>query len=717
MLRPLLAHLGALALLSGCYASNGRSGPPSPAPEREPAPAPDSSPLPEPASHARAVVADNWITCAIGEDGRVRCWGRYMGLVYSRVHDAGAAPTLLSGLERVAALSVSSDHACALDEDGAVWCWGFATWGQLGIPREDPDLGEAFHAEPVRVATLPPAIDVAVSWMHSCALLADGRVACWGHDGLSELPVDIAEEYTALPVFAPGLEDVVALDTHGPTTCALHASGRVTCWGENHLGEAGPHDGARTHAIAVRDAIDVYGGHSLSFALGRDGTVWRWGATEHGARGDGIPRAIGVIPDARELVVSTRPCALRGDGTVACLPDRLTPRATPREDALLEGLPPVRQIAIGYQHVCLRARDDGLYCRGSNGYGEIGVGARGNVLPDEARVALRDVERVARGTEFACALASTGLFCWGNGENGALGDGGAGLRSSPARVPLEGVTAFDVGASGACAVADDSVFCWGENLHGEAGTATGEPIRSPRRIAVPGRAMDVALGEAHACALADLGVFCWGDGSHGQIGDDSFRDRMPPTRVPIEGVVALAAGQQHTCALLESGEVACWGDDRHGQLGCRPACDGLSGGPPGVVAITTPVHVAGVSGATELRAAGHVTCVGSSEEAHCWPGMDLLPVRVGTVHFPADDGTMLVCDADLACRSLTSSEPPEVRMPRGLRAADLAFDGWSGCVLDGARDLRCWGDGQLGQLGDGLGVFVSPTPISFETST
>ena len=68
-------------------------------------------------------------------------------------------------------------HTCAILSDGSVKCWGRNQFGQLGI-------GTTINTNtPTTVNTLGAGrsvISLALAWDSTCALLDDGSVKCWG---------------------------------------------------------------------------------------------------------------------------------------------------------------------------------------------------------------------------------------------------------------------------------------------------------------------------------------------------------------------------------------------------------------------------------------------------------------------------------------------------------------------------------------------------------
>ena len=92
---------------------------------------------------------------------------------------------------------------------------------------------------------------------------------------------------------------------------------------------------------------------------------------------------------------------------------------------------------------------------------------------------------VAVGTYFSCAVHDGRAYCWGNNDDGQLGDGGEVMRAAPAAVPgVTGVVEIGAGYGHACArTAGGEVFCWGDNSNRQVPGATGEEARQAVRVA------------------------------------------------------------------------------------------------------------------------------------------------------------------------------------------------------------------------------------------
>ena len=211
---------------------------------------------------ARSITAGSSHTCALTHSATVKCWGENafgqlgLGDVLPRGDAPGemgnALPAVDLGTGRTAtAITAGSNHTCALLDNATVKCWGKNDSGQLGLgdalPRGDApgEMGNALPA--VDLGTGRTATAITAGSNHTCALLDNATVKCWGNGGYGQLGQDStvtlgdgAGEMAALPAVNLGAgRTATAITAGGYHTCALLDNGQVKCWGYNVHGQLG----------------------------------------------------------------------------------------------------------------------------------------------------------------------------------------------------------------------------------------------------------------------------------------------------------------------------------------------------------------------------------------------------------------------------------------------------------------------------------------------
>lgn len=525
---------------------------------------------------SKALVVGHRHACVIGQDDRLRCWGRDSS---SQLGDDGAAgdqrtmPLDIPQLGTVVAAAAGPRQTCAIDSGGAMQCWGEGYDYQLATGRID-NVGTPTSS------LIEDARSVVLGQSGGCSLLGDGTVSCWGEFDAGDGSAGV--EMTPVTANLDGVVDLASGFLH---SCAI-ARGDIYCWGFDSDGQLGR--GTRTVSetpieVIPSGATFIAAGEGNACAKTSAGVAC-WGTNSHGEVGAADlqsryePYAVTGFNAVEGLVSAfDRTCAW-GNGDAKCwgrgnsgsLGNGENGRAFATPQTVLAD--DIAQVAIGGDHLCVRQTTGTVTCFGYNGKGQLGTPPTTTLSMDGVTLAFvgDPAMKITAGRAHTCALTSApDVYCWGNNTYGQLGDGTKVDRSTPTKVPGLG-TIVDIQAGNFETCARDmsgSVWCWGINSNGQIGDGTRTASTTPVKTMLPaGRtATELAVGGDHACAiLDDQTVACWGDGDDGALGTGTSEDQSLPVVVPgFANARRLALGRSATCALFDGGQVKCAGDNRY----------------------------------------------------------------------------------------------------------------------------------------------------------
>ena len=317
-------------------------------------------------------------------------------------------------------IAAGKHHSCAKTDQGEAFCWGDNSDGQLGDDSGADQLLPALvqidtpvdavapgsSDSPVAVSGLTNAVQIGAGEKHTCALLEDGSVQCWGWNDNGQLGDGTTTDRSS-PVEVDGLTDAVAIAVGLRHSCAMTGDGSVWCWGRAAyfaIGHGSRYNDALTPGL-VEDLPEVSalaaGGHHTC-ALTAEGVVWCWGSNGQGQCGSG------------------------GNNTIEFSPVEVD-------------LPPIESLALGQAHSCALSEQGEAHCWGWNNYAQLGNDSTTSTNEPAPVDGLEDIVGLAAGNYHSCALtAEQGLWCWGLNTDGQLGDGTTEARLTPVRVLFVG---------------------------------------------------------------------------------------------------------------------------------------------------------------------------------------------------------------------------------------------------------------------------------------
>ncbi len=336
-----------------------------------------------------------------------------------------------------------------------------------------------------------------------------------------------------------------AIAAGGNHACALHPSGKLSCWGHNSTGQLGNGQNNTKsplpQSVAILDdVLQVVAGSTHTCALRTGGTIWCWGDRFSGKTGVGDNSGEAVVPEQTKIITDGLSLACSTNTTLA------------------------------------RREGQTLWGWGANYGGQFLDGSGTSALEPVQVKSVLDVMTMCTGEGHACALHSDGnLECWGKNEYGQAGHGDTGTSAKVGKGAVLGlpkVAGVSCGHYHTCAWDQaGKLWCWGKNLSGQLATGgyTPDPVPAAILVADIGPVAQVAAGQGHTCARTIAGdVLCWGDNSEKESGSPGSSNVYKPNPITLPAKATdLAAGTDFACALVEGGAVACWGENYHGQLG------------------------------------------------------------------------------------------------------------------------------------------------------
>ena len=670
----------------------------------------------------RAVYAGWTTTCAIGEDGRLYCWGENSSgeLGIGTMNDTAFPTPVMSDLRDWTTVTMgwtgSSGHTCAISSGSGLHCWGSNTNSQLGIAEP----GSIVITTPTPVLAGTTVVSVAASAYSTCATTSSNELYCWGfagYGGLGDPAVVPLVNANATPMLGSAATDWTSVSANQYMVCGLRA-GELYCWGTTASG------------IGYGDGIWAPAAPAMVGPIASGVSAVSLGANER------------IDEDLNITNTDVETTCFLANGAVRCWGDNrygqlaqgaATLAARPVE---ISGPRVWRQLATGYSHAC-GVDDAGMVaCWGLALAGALdgivgGTAAAPCTTSPCDQGAPKDVRAgsaVAVGTHHSCALSGSEITCWGDDSFQQLGAPGIGPAQSV--VPGTWTDLFDVHGNAVCGRSGSEAFCWGNSLEVSSVPTRFPELDATTSIQVGGIVQQAVPG--FGCYLNAGELFCFGENTLGQYGNGRFglcgdavcdADECTtcptdcPTQCPTCGNGLCDHAEKTTTCSVDCGTAIAsklgrtyqslavgWELDNQGAFACGVTTDGR-------------VECWGRNRGQALAPAGDIveSPIASGSLAGC------TAVAVGEVHACALCGTGIKCWGDARDGALgngviaTAIERVPVDVDVTLAPGDRWVQISAGISYTCARSDQgrgfCWGSNRHGALGTGATASTIPVVV------
>lgn len=378
-----------------------------------------------------------------------------------------------------------------------------------------------------------------------------------------------------------------------------------------------------------------------------------------------------------------------GNATITATIDGKSAVASVTVTAIPPGQATFASIAPGGAHTCALTSTGQAYCWGHNLYGELGDGTQ---VPKSRPVAVSGgilFANISAGNFYTCGVALSpqgAVYCWGQNNNGQLGDGSTAMRLTPtlARTGPSFVS-VSAGAAITCGLATTGIaYCWGTASFLGNGTTSGST--TPTAVANPSASNpltyeSVNVGQTHACGFTSQHqAYCWGSGSNGVLGDADPQDTTVLVPVAVNTTVAFrasSAAYNGGCGIGTNNTTYCWGL----QL------------PPGASPARVPTALAGSVVFSSLGlgpTGGHGCALTATGAAYCWGSNS---------------------NGQIGDNGPTAPRTTPALVSGGLTWKSIMAGGAHTCGLTTTGAAYCWGSNSDGQLGNSNQTAFTPSAV------
>lgn len=655
------------------------------------------------------------LVCSLMGDRTLRCLGSGLHGALGRFQGAQS-----DFVHEVSMVATGKNFTCVTDgKKMQVFCFGENDKGQLGnsnyansitpVPVLDPENA----SQPLRDVKKLVAGDA-----HACALQTNGRAVCWGDNSfgqsgnpsLSNLNVKTIMEGDKHPKPFQGITDISA---KGNSTCIIAKDTKtVYCFGEQYMAKRKHNWQPEPVELAgsfgfLTQVKQVSVGRGFACALATSSEVFCWGRNELNQLGS-LSTVMGVVKATQVQI------------------------AYPVQSVLNK----VDQISVGDAHACALHRDEKtVFCWGDNSFGQLGnTSQRG--LPEQValgsnNLTLKGVKKISAGPDRTCIITSRDeVFCWGNGEDGLLGN--EKLQSYyPIRVldaneeVLNGAQDLSVGFDHSCVIEESKkIYCFGRNTYGQLGTLqVANTVLNEQNHSID-KIIAFDTYQERTCVVygPKQTVGCFGGKKINSINEKNNKNTfaledLKYELAPYQGASSVVVGRAHVCVMNSKQQMECQGEGASGQLGLGDHLTVKSG-------VVVNDQGKPLSDVWQASSNGDFTCALKQEEGSvwCWGSWKnqqwsaakiiRMSDRLSNEFVQVVVSQKQICgirgiDRMLYCTSFTQKNLSELEFQpqvdlegRALKKVISVTSGYDHmCAVNEEGALYCWGNNSKFQLG------------------
>lgn len=511
-------------------------------------------------------------SCGLTTQGILKCWGAKFA-----IYGYNYSPTAVDSSVAYKSVSVGSSHICAITTGNVLKCWGGNSNGQVGDGTTSS-------------STAPKVIDSGTSYISigarankTCGVTAANKIRCWGQNLLFSLGVSSPSQVLS-PMTIDSDYSYTQLDLGDQHGCGLSTTGKIRCWGNNGNNQLADQKSQGyvpgslpQEVISSSSFINLNAGDNHTCAIKASGRLYCWGNNNSGQLGNGTTNTRIILPRlvADNSAIYSRVdvglfgnCAITDSKALKCWGNGgrgLLQIASPRA---VDVGGEYSQFSISADHTCAITTAGILKCWGSNYYNECGPGANVQIKTPHVLDSESTYAQISAGQGYSCGITSLGaLKCWGHNGNGQLGDGTIESRESPVIISgglkYSKVATSKYGATTCAITTAGALKCWGKNYAAQVGDGTGVQRLTPVDVDRGVQYVSVTVGNAHSCGITAAGALkCWGSNLFGQVGNGTSATTV--TTVPAEidigaSYIDISAGYSDTCGITDQATLKCWG--------------------------------------------------------------------------------------------------------------------------------------------------------------